>query len=68
MKVDLTMAANLQNISSGGLSKANADAIPFSSSELFHNGFSLLLWHVTMHRGHSEVSFPHFLRQPVHLR
>ena len=40
---------------------------PSSRSKFFHNGFPLLLWHVTMHGGHSEVGFPHLVREPVYL-
>jgi len=37
-------------------------------TELFHDRFTFLLWHVTMHWRHCEVCFSHLLRQPVDLR
>ena len=40
---------------------------PVSTSELLHDGISLLLWHVSVHGGHSEVSLPHLLCQPFNL-
>lgn len=41
--------------------------LPGPWSELLHDGFSLLLRHVTVHGWNCEVSFPHLLCQPVHL-
>ena len=41
--------------------------IPLSSSELFHNGISLLLRHISVHWRNSEVTFPHLVSQPVDL-
>ena len=38
-----------------------------TTPELFHNGVSLLLWHVAVHGAHGEVRLPHLLGQPVHL-
>ncbi len=44
------------------------ESLPGSRSELLHDGLSLFLWHVSMHRRHGEVRLPHLLRQPVHLK
>merc|ERR1719500_1750425 len=38
-----------------------------ATPELLHNGISLLLRHVTVHRAHREVGLPHLLCQPVDL-
>ena len=41
--------------------------IPGTRSELFHDGLPLFLRHISMHTGHSEVSFSHLFCQPVDL-
>merc|ERR1719474_2501538 len=38
-----------------------------AAPELLHDGVSLLLRHVSVHRAHGEVGFPHLLSQPIHL-
>ena len=38
-----------------------------AAAELAHDGVTLLLWHVAVHRAHRKVVLPHLVRQPVHL-
>merc|ERR1719233_1515004 len=38
-----------------------------SRPKFFHDSISLLLWHISVHGGHCEVSLPHLLCQPVNL-
>ena len=40
--------------------------LPVSSTELFHDGVSLLLWHVSVHGGDGEIGLSHLLCQPLH--
>lgn len=39
---------------------------PVSSTELLHDGVSLLLWHVSVHGGDGEIGLSHLLCQPLH--
>ena len=41
---------------------------PVTRTELLHDGVTLLLWHVTVHRCHSEVSLHHLLTKPIDLK
>ena len=41
--------------------------LPVSTPKLLHNGFPLLLRHVSVHGGHRKIGLPHLLRQPLHL-
>merc|ERR1719250_67234 len=58
---------DLLNINSSCPNISRDQDSALSTPELFHNSVSLLLWHVTVHGAHSEVSLSHLLSQPVHL-
>ena len=44
-----------------------ASLLPFGSSEFLHDSITFLLRHVAMHGRNSEVTFSHFVSQPVNL-
>jgi hypothetical protein len=44
-----------------------SDYVRLSTSELAHNGITLLLGHVTVHAADSEVRFSQLLSKPVDL-
>lgn len=43
------------------------ESSPLAGAKFSHDGVSLFLRHVAVHRVDGEVGFPHLLRQPVHL-
>ena len=60
--------ATLQGEETAKIRKVQVSLSPaLTTPELFHDGVSLLLWHVAVHGAHGEVRLPHLLCQPVHL-